>query len=382
MPAVPSSLANLNHPLAIAMWDFSWLERRWPGGGYEDWDLALDELADRGYDAVRIDAYPHLLAADANHVWQLKPPWVFLDWGSPVPVRVRVQPELSTFISKCAERSIKVALSTWYQQDTSNRRELIASPRRQAEQWIAAVDSIAQAGLLDSIIWVDLCNEWPMKIWAPFFEPQLPESERDYGSEASKRWMAEAVAEFAARFPQLACTFSSAGQLRLDDPLGMHLLEPHIWMATANDEEYYKRLNVTSVGDTHREYDSFLKIAESGRELYEDNRAYWDARLEAFIQQAAERSRDLALPLATTEGWALVCFRDWPGLEWDWIMDLCADAVHKAISTERWFAICTSNFCGPQYRGMWRDVDWHRELTAAIKASRLPAEFQATLASG
>ncbi len=43
-------------PRAITMWDFSWLERRWPGAGYEDWDQALDELAERGYDAVRIDA--------------------------------------------------------------------------------------------------------------------------------------------------------------------------------------------------------------------------------------------------------------------------------------------------------------------------------------
>jgi len=44
------------------MWDFSWLERRWPGAGYEDWDKVLDELAERGYNAVRIDAYPHLIA--------------------------------------------------------------------------------------------------------------------------------------------------------------------------------------------------------------------------------------------------------------------------------------------------------------------------------
>ncbi|MFN5560701.1 MAG: cellulase-like family protein, partial [Opitutaceae bacterium] len=45
---------RLPHPIGIAMWDFSWLERRWPGAGYEDWDIAVGELADRGYDAVRI----------------------------------------------------------------------------------------------------------------------------------------------------------------------------------------------------------------------------------------------------------------------------------------------------------------------------------------
>jgi hypothetical protein len=31
-------------PLAFSMWDFSWLERRWTGAGYEDWDTALDQL--------------------------------------------------------------------------------------------------------------------------------------------------------------------------------------------------------------------------------------------------------------------------------------------------------------------------------------------------
>ena len=35
------------YPLAITMWEFSWLERRWPGAGYEDWDRALAELVDR-----------------------------------------------------------------------------------------------------------------------------------------------------------------------------------------------------------------------------------------------------------------------------------------------------------------------------------------------
>ena len=53
------------------MWDFSWLERRWPGAGYEDWDKILDELAERGYHADRIDAYPHLVAENPMKEWTL-----------------------------------------------------------------------------------------------------------------------------------------------------------------------------------------------------------------------------------------------------------------------------------------------------------------------
>lgn len=75
--------SKLTHPLAIAMWDFSWLERRWPGAGYEDWDKALDELTERGYDAVRIDAYPHLVDSDPDREWELLPVWSQHDWGAP-----------------------------------------------------------------------------------------------------------------------------------------------------------------------------------------------------------------------------------------------------------------------------------------------------------
>lgn len=90
-----AALRRLKRPLAITMWDFSWLERRWPGAGYEDWDSILDELKQRGYDAVRIDAYPHLVAAAAGRTWELLPRWNQQVWGSPAKNRVRVQPELT-----------------------------------------------------------------------------------------------------------------------------------------------------------------------------------------------------------------------------------------------------------------------------------------------
>ncbi|MDZ7723547.1 MAG: cellulase-like family protein [candidate division KSB1 bacterium] len=62
-------------PRAISMWDFSWIERRWPGAGYENWDVALDELMERGYNAVRIDAFPHLVADNQWKEWTLHKVW-------------------------------------------------------------------------------------------------------------------------------------------------------------------------------------------------------------------------------------------------------------------------------------------------------------------
>jgi hypothetical protein len=49
---------------------------------YEDWDMALGELAERGYDAVRIDAFPHLVATDREREWELIPVWNQQSWGA------------------------------------------------------------------------------------------------------------------------------------------------------------------------------------------------------------------------------------------------------------------------------------------------------------
>jgi hypothetical protein len=54
-------------------------------------------------------------------------------------------------------------------------------------------------------------------------------------------------------------------------------------------------------------------------------------------------------------------------LPWDWVKAVCELGVSTASATGQWAALATSNFCGPQFLGMWRDVDWHRRLTSAIK---------------
>jgi hypothetical protein len=107
------------------MWEFSWIERRWPGAGYEDWDQALDELVVRGYNAVRIDAFPHLLAADPHKTWTLWPEWNTQMWGSPDVNRIVPVPALFDFLGKCRDRGIMVGLSTWYRKDDADTRMTI-----------------------------------------------------------------------------------------------------------------------------------------------------------------------------------------------------------------------------------------------------------------
>ncbi len=48
---------------------------------------------------------------------------------------------------------------------------LLKTPQDLGRVWRYTLDSIADAGLLDTILYVDLCNEFPSRWWAPFFAP-------------------------------------------------------------------------------------------------------------------------------------------------------------------------------------------------------------------
>lgn len=62
--------------------------------------------------------------------------------------------------------------------------------------------------------------------------------------------------------------------------------------------------------------------------------------------------------------------RRWPGAGYeDWILELNAIGIKAAASTGRWAGMATSNFCGPQFHGMWREKEWHQKMTDIIRQS-------------
>lgn len=350
--------------LAITMWEFSWLERRWPGAGYEDWDKALDGLKARGYDAVRIDAFPHLVAIDPYREWELLPHWNQQDWGSPAINRVKVQPMLNQFIRKCSDRGIKVALSAWFRTDRDNSALLIPSAQRHAEIWIKTLETIDSEGLLNNILYVDMCNEWPLEVWAPFYKPQ--NLARSWTSQQSVDWMKTAVEAVRKRFPSLKYCFSITNDFdkwRGVDVSYFDLLELHLWMAQCSDEEFFKRINYN-----YERFDSigYENIAKYAERLYQSCPDYWLSKLKAGIENLADWASDVKLPIITTECWSLVDYKDWPLLNWGWIKEICEFGVNEALKTGKWSAMATSNFCGPQFHGMWDDIEWHKRMTNKI----------------
>jgi hypothetical protein len=357
------TLTDRESPYAIAMWDFSWLERHREGDAYADWDQVLDELTARGYDAVRIDAYPHLVSMDPFGGWTIPPAFETAAWGAPTTCQVTVIPALLEFIEKCAERNVAVALSSWFRADTTNARMDIQQPADLASVWIDTLDRIADAGLLETIAWVDLCNEFPLPDWAPFFNRPGDPHVTHRRSSAARRWIDKSTAAVRELYPnQIYCVSETAGPGK---PWGrapeseMDLVDTHLWL-----------MNTSDFFDWSHDIDSaehYDWLADDGQERYVEYAERWQARLRSEIESAAMWSRNAGVPLATTESWAVIHYDDRAELEWDWIKELCAIGTKHAAKTGRWVALSTSNFCGPQFRGMWDDVRWHRELTSVIR---------------
>lgn len=365
LPAVAAPPQIRKHPLAIAMWDFSWLERRWPGAGYEDWGRALDGLKLRGYDAVRIDAYPHLIAANPTKAWDLIPCWDQQDWGSPAANRVQVQPHLNEFIEKCAQRGILVALSTWWREDPDNVRMRIQSPADLAGVWLKALDSISADHLRKNILYVDLSNEFCIPVWTPW----IPKGTKR-ASPAGTAWMRHSIAILRQKYPDLPYTFSFTSEYDTwasQDVSMLDFMELHLWMTTFSD--FYK---VVGYGYERFSPVGYNNLQKNAERTYRSNPAKWQASLTHGIDLLAEWSRVSKKPLMTTECWSLVDYKDWPLLPWDYLKDLCEVGARHAAATGRWQAIATSNFCGPQFVGMWRDVAWHQRLTDVIHRAKLP----------
>jgi len=354
------------------MWDFSWLERRWPGAGYEDWDKALDELVERGYDAVRIDAYPHLIAVDPDREWEIVPVWNQQVWGAPATVRVTVRKPLLEFLAKCAERNVKVGLSTWFRQDAGNVRMQIVTPEQHADAWRRTLDIIDAEGLLETILYVDLCNEWTHSWWAPIFHNPRPDGPGVWDSPASMAWMRRAIEVLRGHYPQMPMAFSfntRHARLKEVELDFMDFLEPHIWFASGTVGDFYARVGYQYEPFEPRGYENLVRYGES---TYRANPEHWLNILRSTINLAAEASRKWRRPLITTESWSVVDYKDWPGLDWGWVKEGCQVGVETALATGCWASLCTSNFCGPQFHGMWGDVAWHQRLTGLIHQSNLP----------
>ncbi len=377
-------------PKAVTMWEFSWLLRRSGGEAeYVDIDGILDGLVERGYDCVRIDAFPHLIA-DGDGPYEVAPQPDHFMWG-PHGAAVRVENpagKLIAFLRGCRERGITVGLSSWFNDDADHRRMRIGSPEDLAAVWAATLARLDDAGVLDVVEYVDLCNEFPLDDWLPAVHDDIfgrkPGDEHSIPGQAVEGgWLwtpaqrdrvqeyFDAIAPLRARWPRLRYTFSFAPvseSIFELDPSVLDLVETHIWLSS-NVAEFAASTNFSL--DEHGFPGAWQKQVDSLDEVYWPDPDRWHRALrEEMVRWTRFGAEGARRSLWTTEGWSHILLDDFVSpagrSAWSYVRSVAEYAVPTAVELG-WEGVCTSNFSQPHFPGLWADVAWHRRMTDIIR---------------
>lgn len=393
-PKQACSVTRLKKPAAIAMWDFSWLLRHDPGCEFADWDQVLDGLVKRGYNAIRLDVFPALVAAgpdgrikDTYHF--PKGGWKPVMWGNEYSTTVNPRRALKEFIPRCVERGLLLGLSTWFMgpgvEHVEGRDSLV-------RVWDETLSFLKANDLLHNIYYVDLLNEYPLFNGFSWLRSQMDndiqsrtqkakaegvhewkEKVGNYNNAGSRNvyvgFANDAIARLQARWPEIdflfSLTYNGDADWRVMAPTNIAALDVHYWFIMnpllADDTGYWK--NIHTLADNDHE---FPNVQASLRKNWTANKAKLVAWMDQQMAEVAARGRQHNKPVGNTEGWGTINWLDHPALTWELIKE-SAEICAKLGRQHGYRFNCTSNFTHPQFPRLWADIKWHQRVTATIR---------------
>lgn len=373
-----------------AMWDYSWLTQHYPGGAFADFDKAADELVERGFNTVRIDAFPLVIGALRSEREAItiagKP---LANWGMSDRDRQHVVPrELVEFMRAVKQHGLSVILSSWGTdcKEYADRRKALGKDRDGfRKSWERTLDILGSHDLLDHVLYVDLDQEFPY--FSPFqgelnelakqpcttarsveaameevgqFEQGLTrmawnEAQMEY----VRQLFSEMASHFQSRYPRLRFTYSLTAFFKEVRALGLQLLdvlELHFWIHSPRFDNR-TGFNELTKDRGQRDYKDYAdRIAATldtvGPMLVKE----MDNRL-AFAKAWSE---EVAAPLVTTEAWGPWWHMDHPDLDWTWLRDWCEQCMTLAAEHDLW-GVTPWNFSHPYWKN-WSDVAWYRKV--------------------
>jgi hypothetical protein len=384
---------NIKKPLAIAMWDYSWILRHHRYGEFENWDLVLEGLAERGYNAIRIDAMPQYVAADTSgqidrEFRSVRDGWRPAVWGNDYTMSFRPREALLEFLPKCHRNGIKVGLATWFIRHGTERKDIFREKGGLLRAWDETLTFLKTNNLLDNIIYVDLLNEYPNWHGYDWFKEEmnkLSELEKqttgnrdanlpEPGALARKgntlqqefynEFINTLIKTLKGKYPDLDFFASLDSAMDLDkiDLGSFNAMDYHIWFAHSDGIPGLKEVNaLDQTLDYRKVYAGLLSYWKDNRKILTD---WMDGRLTAISSTAAKYN----IVCGNTEGWGPIFWFDHPELDWRWVKESGNICVELARKHENYKFICSSNFTHPQFKGMWEDIKWHRNITSVIKA--------------
>jgi hypothetical protein len=395
-PKTATSVSRLKRPVAIAMWDFSWLLRHYQSGEFENWDAVLDGLVKRGYNAIRFDVFPALVAPDPEgrviqeHYFP-KADWKPVMWGGQYSTTIQPRRALKEFIPRCLDPGLHLGLATWFFGSGVERVEGVDGFVR---VWDQTLGFLKENDLLHNIYYVDLLNEYPLFHGFSWLTRQmdkgLKEQEEkartdgvhewkarpgEYNDEASRAaytgFANEVLGRMRAKWPELdflfSLTYNGSADWRVMASTRIAALDVHYWFVMnplLSDQTGYWE-NIHGLGDNDLQ---FPKVQLALLKNWTTHKAKLVAWMNHNMAEVADLGRRYQKPVGNTEGWGTINWLDHPALSWDIIKE--SGEICAGLGAKHGYRFnCTSNFTHPQFPRLWNDIAWHKRLTATIRSA-------------
>lgn len=372
-----------------AMWDFSWLTQHYPGGTFSDFDRAAAELVERGFNTVRIDAYPLVIGALRSESEAITiPADPLANWGMSDRDRQHaVVRELVEFLRAMKRAGLYVILSSWGKdcREYPDRNRALAKDRDGFRRcWERTLDLLGQHDVLDRVLYVDLDQEFPYfspyqaelneLANKPFRNRSATETMEEAGQPAPgsmrlawnpaqldyvRRLFEEMLPHFQSRYPRLRFTYSLTSFHKEVRSLGLELfdvLELHLWIHSPRFD-HRTGFNTITKDRGARSYRDYARRIAAALDTVGPMLAT-EMRNKCGFAQAW--GNQIAAPVVTTEAWGPWWHMDHPDLDWAWLRDWCEQCLELAAEHQFW-GVTPWNYSHPYWKN-WSDVAWYRKV--------------------
>lgn len=366
---------------AMASWDYSWLTRR-DGRQceYRNLDRVFQELALRGYNALRLDPCPHLIAPAANGIvverFDLLPEGRELRRGLGRSVQVQPRRVLLDLLRCARQYDIKLWLSSWFVADTQARRSFVRRPRDFIHVWAETLGFIEREGFADQVMALDFCHQFPLlpaaagahrRIFGGHRANPLPQILSWSGAveQRIEEYLLEVPRALRTLFPDYLYGVSAGPALeqalRQLDTSELDFVDSHVWLT---DDPRFR----VATGDILPV--SVPPLVENvrarvGALLYRQSRDHWDQRLQARLARQVDFARVRRVLPVLGEGY--IKAGNEQALDWGWVRAVSEQVINDAVD-QGITVVNTGIYSRPHSQGFWQDLDWHQRVTARIRA--------------
>ncbi|ERP89589.1 cellulase [Alcanivorax sp. P2S70] len=357
-------------PLAMACWDLSWLlHRDLRDGAFASLERVLDDTQLRGFNALRVDPCPHLIASPENGI-HLDRCELIPSHGQPVEVKIRHA--LQQLMQSTHERGMKLWFSSHFINDSRARRSFVRRPADYVAVWSDTLSLIQEWGYLDDVAGVDFCYQFPSlpaahgvtrRVFGRSPERGLPSRWSPTAAERLEAYLLEVPRALHALFPSvpvgLSTTSALSEQLRQLDTSELDFLDFSLWL----DEDPRYRL---ATGEAMPMSGLLGRLASPVKQVLLDAAGtHWQRRLEEQLQRRMAFTRLRRLSPVLGNGFVRQP-RGLRSMPTGWA-DLHEMMVVNAL-TQGVDAMTPTSLASPHYDWLWQEQDYLAHLNHMILA--------------